>query len=114
MDPVGAALPELNVKRVDPVTAPEGREGDFRALGPLGQQLRFALLEVGPIRNHGGLVLRNPGADLGSVWPVMKVVPGFMFARPAHRSADDDLSLELPPVDDERSLGIGFQVAGLT
>ena len=57
MEPVGAALPELNESRVDPVTAPEGREGDFRALGPLGQQLRLALLEVGPIGNHGGLVL---------------------------------------------------------
>ncbi len=57
MEPVGAALPELNESRVDPVTAPEGREGDFRALGPLGQQLRLALLEVDPIGNHGGLIL---------------------------------------------------------
>ena len=37
-----------------------------------------------------------------------------MFARPAHGSTDDDLSLEFPPVDDERSPRIGFQVPGLT
>src|SRR5688572_10939486 len=95
MQSVRPALPEFDLVRLQPVSAPMRWQRNFA----IGKTL-FHLLPPGienlPAVDHFAL-LRNPRPEPAAGWPRVKIGGGILARGPFHGAADPDLALEFRP-----------------
>lgn len=110
VDAVGAALPELNGDGGDSVAAPPIGLGDFAI-----SEFLDKLVEFGFKNGAGGddfALLADPRADAATEWAAEEVSEGFGGGDFFGFAADDDLSFEVEPREEEGDIGILGNVVG--
>src|SRR4051794_2252071 len=104
-------LPELDGDRCDTVAGPVGRAGHL-ADGVLRRVEGDRLLE-GEAALERARLLARPGADAAVAGSALEVRVGLRLAHPRDGSPRPDLPAQALPVEDERRLRIGGELAPL-
>src|SRR5437899_1334652 len=111
VEPVGAALPELDALRREHITAPVGRAGYFI--------LRKARFDFAPVRlqlrpiSHDFALSRSPRREPAADWPGLKICCRFHGGKFAHFSGNTDLSFQICPIKHQRRLRVFGQLLPL-
>src|ERR1035437_2477364 len=111
VEAAGAALPEFDGFRDDPVAAPERGQGDF-TLG----ELRFHLgefLQEERARRYDRALLGHPGTELGIAGTRGEIAERFGGADLFRAPLDDDLALQREPGEQQRGFRVGRELARL-
>src|SRR5688572_27644507 len=110
VEPAGTAAPELDLSRHEPVAGPERRTGDDLALVPFSEigDTRFELRAADePIA-----LTRGPRADLAVAWARRKIRVRLEVADELRVALDAHLAIGEGPVNAERRVPGGGEVAG--